>query len=168
MNKHFSQLFAVSILCVSVSVSFISCKKSNKKSLPKQIEITFKKEGELTLFRKGTDSILKKIDVEIASNNYERETGLMYRKSMEANQGMLFIFEDSRPRYFYMKNTYIPLDLIYIDENKSIVSFQKNAQPLNEKSLPSNANANYVLEVYAGLADKWNLQVGDSISYKEF
>lgn len=84
---------------------------------------------------------------------------------MADNQGMLFVFEDSRPRYFYMKNTYIPLDLIYIDQNKNIVSFQKNAQPLDEKTLPSYENAKYVLEVNAGLADQWKLQVGDSISY---
>ena len=163
-----SRIISSSLLCFGIYGSLNSCKNAEEKPLPKQIEITFKKEGELTLFRKNTDSIIKIVDIEIASNNYERETGLMYRKSMKDNQGMLFVFEDSKPRYFYMKNTYIPLDLIYLGTDKTIVSFQENAIPLNEKSLPSYENAKYVLELNAGLVEKWNLQLGDSISYKEF
>ena len=64
-----------------------------------------------------------------------------------------------------MKNTKIPLDIIYIDEDKTIVSFQKNAKPFDETSLPSNAPAKYVLEVNAGLSDQWQLEVGDSIEF---
>jgi uncharacterized membrane protein (UPF0127 family) len=78
---------------------------------------------------------------------------------------MLFVFEDELPRSFYMKNTRISLDLIFINENKKIVSFQKNAQPFDERSLPSNAPAKYVLEVNAGLVDTWGLIIQDSISY---
>jgi len=64
-----------------------------------------------------------------------------------------------------MKNTKIPLDIIYIDETMSIVSFQKNAKPFDETSLPSNLPAKYVLEVNAGLSDEWQLSVGDSIEF---
>ena len=84
---------------------------------------------------------------------------------MQNNQGMLFVFDDVSERSFYMKNTKIPLDLIFINDNNTIVSFQKNAKPLDESSLPSNAPAKYVLEVNAGLVDTWKLSVGDSISY---
>ena len=63
------------------------------------------------------------------------------------------------------KNTKIPLDLIYINENKHIVSFQKNAKPYDESSLPSELPAKYVLEINAGLVDSWHLNVGDSIYY---
>ena len=80
---------------------------------------------------------------------------------------MLFVFDDVTERYFYMKNTKIALDLIYINEDKAIVSFQKNAKPFDETSLPSNALAKYVLEVNAGLVDIWELSVGDSIDYNE-
>ena len=121
------------------AIGYTSCKKESEQVSTKP-QFTFKKEGELSLYR-TPDSLIKTLDLEIADNDYETQTGLMYRDSMKANQGMLFIFEDSRPRYFYMKNTHIPLDLIYIDENRKIVSTQLNAKPLDETTLPSNANA---------------------------
>ena len=89
----------------------------------------------------------------------------MYRESMKKNQGMLFVFNEIRERNFYMKNTRFPLDLIFLDHNKKIVSFQENAQPFNEASLPSNALAQFVLEVNAGLAEEWLLEVGDKMDY---
>lgn len=144
---------------------FTSCK--NDKKVIKPTEVTFTKEGELTIYKTTTDSTKVVIDIEIADNEYETQTGLMYRNSMAKNQGMLFVFDDVTERSFYMKNTKIPLDLIFIDDNKNIVSFQKNAKPLDENSLPSNAPAKYVLEVNAGLVDVWKLAVGDSISYSK-
>ncbi|SFZ93282.1 hypothetical protein SAMN05428642_10344 [Flaviramulus basaltis] len=140
---------------------FSSCKE-DKKAI-KQTEVAFKKEGELSIFKK--DSATVSLDIEIADTEYETQTGLMYRSSMQTNQGMLFIFEDVAPRSFYMKNTQIPLDLIFIDENNKIVSFQKNAKPFDESSLPSNDPAKYVLEINASLVDKWNVSISDSISF---
>lgn len=142
-----------------------SCKEKPEKNNIRQTQISFKKEGELKLFHQKTDSIVKQLDIEIADSEYERETGLMYRQSMRDSQGMLFVFQDYNPRWFYMKNTQIALDIIYLDKDQKIVSFQKNAQPMNETSLPSNKPAMYVLEVNAGLSDQWGLKVGDSISY---
>lgn len=66
-----------------------------------------------------------------------------------------------------MKNTRFALDIIYLDTNKTIVSFQENAQPFNEGSLPSNAAAKYVLEVNAGLVETWNLEVGDKMTFSK-
>jgi len=90
---------------------------------------------------------------------------LMYRKSMPNNQGMLFVFEDSRPRSFYMKNTEFGLDIIYINSDKEIVSIQKNAKPMDPTSLPSEDDAQYVLEVNAGLSDTWGLEKGDVVEW---
>ena len=67
-----------------------------------------------------------------------------------------------------MKNTKIPLDIIYINAYKEIVSFQKNAKPFDETSLPSTASAKYVLEINSGLSDDWQLNVGDKISFEVF
>ncbi|ULC60303.1 DUF192 domain-containing protein [Flaviramulus sp. BrNp1-15] len=142
-------------------IAFSACKEDKK--VIKQTEVAFKKEGELTIFKK--DSTQVTLDIEIADTEYETQTGLMYRSSMETNQGMLFVFNDVAPRSFYMKNTQIPLDLIFIDGANKIVSFQKNAKPFDENSLPSNAPAKYVLEINADLVDKWVVAVGDSISY---
>jgi uncharacterized membrane protein (UPF0127 family) len=145
-------------------LTITSCK--DKKKSVKQTEVSFSKEADLTIFKIATDSSEIKLDIEIADTDYDIQTGLMYRKSMETNQGMLFVFDDVTERYFYMKNTHIPLDIIYIDANKKIVSFQKNAKPFDETSLPSNVPAKYVLEVNAGLVDTWLAKEGDSISYK--
>ena len=144
----------------------LSCKEkanSNTESL-KQEKITFTPEGSLEIFKK--DSSVVSLSIELAETAYETETGLMYRESMEPNQGMLFIFEDERPHNFYMKNTYIPLDLFFITKDQKIATIIKNAKPLDESSLPSEVPVQYVLEVNAGAAAQWNIQEGDSISWK--
>lgn len=151
------------ILVLALS-ALVSCKNESKSI--KQTIVTFKKEGDLTIHKITSDSTTISLDIEIADTEYDTQTGLMYRDSMEDSQGMLFVFEDIKPRSFYMKNTRMPLDIIYADEQGKIVSFQKNAQPFNEASLPSNFPAQYVLEINAGLADKWNLKEGDSLAYK--
>lgn len=156
-NKRIFTCITLGMLSVS-----ISCKEDKKEV--KQVDITFKKEGELSIFRNTSDSLKIHLDIEIANNEYETQTGMMYRNSMKNNQGMLFVFDDAKERAFYMKNTRIPLDIIYINNHK-IVSFQKNAQPFNETSLPSNTATKHVLEVNAGLADSWGLKVGDSLSF---
>jgi len=91
----------------------------------------------------------------------------MYRDAMETGQGMLFIFPKVAYHSFYMKNTRIPLDIIYIDENRTVASMVKNAQPLNEAGLPSEVPVMYVLEINAGLSDVWGLQVGDRIAFQK-
>ena len=154
----FSAVLAASLL--------FSCKDDNTTEAPIETEeITFTKEGEATLLKANGDTI-QKIDIEIADNSYERQTGLMYRESMEDDQGMLFIYDDEAPRAFYMKNTYIALDIIYFASDSTAVSFQKNAQPLDETSLPSEKPAQFILEINAGLADEWNIEVGDKIDFE--
>ncbi|GAA4274303.1 DUF192 domain-containing protein [Aquimarina gracilis] len=154
-------------LLAAVIVGLVSCKNGTKNEEILTKEITFTKEGELSLFDLQ-DSIPKTIttlDIEIADDEYQIQTGLMYRQSMQNNQGMLFTFPDEAPRSFYMKNTEFALDIIFIDSQNKVVSIQKNAQPLNESSLPSEGPAQYVLEVNANLTDSWNLKKGDSISF---
>jgi uncharacterized membrane protein (UPF0127 family) len=155
----------IGILLLCITILFCACKEEKK--VIKPVEVTFTKEGELTLFKGINDSIITKLDIEIANTDSEIQTGLMYRESMKPNQGMLFVFPGLRERSFYMRNTRIPLDLIFIDNNKTIVSFQENAVPFNENSLPSNAPAQFVLEVNAGFAEKWLLEVGDKMDYFE-
>ncbi|MEX0998078.1 MAG: DUF192 domain-containing protein [Flavobacteriaceae bacterium] len=152
------------ILCLFIA---IGCKDSEKSKTLKKVEISFTKQGELHLIKKDTDSIIQTLDIEIADDEYKTQTGLMYRDSMEDNQAMLFIFPDAQVRSFYMKNTAIALDIIYIDENKNIVSFQKNTKPYDATSLPSGVPSQYVLEVNAGLSDKWGLEKGDRIEWNK-
>ena len=128
-------------------------------------QIVFTKEGKLTV----TDSegqTKAVFDVEFARDDYERETGLMYRESMQDDQAMLFIFDDEKPRYFWMKNTYIPLDIIYIDAGKKIVKIIKNTKPLDEMTLPSIRPAKYVLEIKAGLSDAYGFKESDKVAWQ--
>lgn len=155
------------VIIMLVSTIGLACQenKSSEKSIQTE-EIHFTKNGELQ-FMDETDRVLKTVDIETAVSGYEQETGLMYRKSMAENQGMLFIYNDERPRpNFYMKNTLIGLDLIYINSQMKVVDINENAKPMDESLLPSNAPAQYVLEVNAGMAKKWNLQIGDSVHFK--
>lgn len=160
--RFYSYLFALGVIVMSIS----SCKGDKK--VIKQTEVSFTKEGELSIVKSTTDSTEVSVDIEIAKTDYEIQTGLMYRSKMADNHGMLFIFKDTRERSFYMKNTQVALDLIFINENNTIVSFQENAKPFDESSLPSNAPAMYVLEVNAGSVAAWGLSVGDKINYSEF
>ncbi len=157
------QIVAIAIVTTSVGIH-VACKE-DKSVAAKKLDIKFKKEGELKIVRASNDSILKTIDIEIADNNYERETGLMYRNTMQKNQGMLFIFDNEQYLAFYMKNTIIPLDILYINANNTIVDIYKSTTPYSNEALPSKSIAKYVLELNAGLADEWQIEIGDSISY---
>lgn len=162
MKRRYLKIITVStigLFCLAHS----SCMEEQK--TVKTVVVTFKKEGELILKKAATDSVIKSIDIEIADDAYQTQTGLMYRDSMEDTQGMLFIFPEAELHSFYMKNTKIALDIIYLDANKKIVNIQKNAVPFSENSLPSSAPAQYVLEINAGLSDQWGLEAGDHIEY---
>ena len=153
-------------LLIFSAVLFISgsCKEEAKKSVT-TAPVTFTKEGTLSIYRAESDSLLAELDIEIAESDYETQTGLMYRESMEQNQGMLFIFPEEAYHSFYMKNTRFPLDIIYIDKDLMVTSIVKNAQPMNEAGLPSENPVMFVLEVNSGLADQWKLSKEDSISF---
>jgi uncharacterized membrane protein (UPF0127 family) len=143
-----------------------SCKEQNtgnKKVTPS--EITFTKEGTLTIIKED-GSPLRTIDIEIADDDYQRETGLMHRASMLDTQGMLFVFDEEDFRGFYMKNTLISLDIIYIDASGKMISFAEQTKPMDETTLPSQLPAKYVLELNGGLSEDWVLEVGDRIEWK--
>lgn len=125
----------------------------------------FTREGTLYFLSKVNNDTLRTIDIEFATNDKERAQGLMDRKSMTDDQGMLFIFPAAREQSFWMKNTYISLDIIYLDAHKEIVSVQKYTTPLSEESLPSFKKAQYVLEVNAGFCDKYHIAYGDKIAF---
>lgn len=123
----------------------------------------FNKEGEVTFLKKGQP--FKKIEVEIAENEAERNKGLMFRSYLPDSVGMLFIFEQPADHSFWMKNTSIPLDIIYVGPDKKIVSIAQNTQPYSEESIPTYGLVQYVVEVNAGFTKQNNIQSGDVISF---
>ena len=149
--------FSNGLLAITLSFGFISCDNSTEKEEALETDpIVFNKEAEVYLIHSNGDT-LRKIDVELAETDYEKQTGLMYRESLGSDQGMLFVYDSERIRNFYMKNTYIPLDILYYDTDSTLVSIQKNATPRDETNLPSDGPAQFVLEINAGLADEWGV-----------
>ena len=106
-------------------------------------------------------------NVEVAKTIEERRTGLMYRKKLLNNEGMLFIFPREKIIQLWMKNTYIPLDVIFISENKVIVDIKKNMEKLSETIVKSKVKSRYVLEFNAGLINKLNIEIGDKVLFNE-
>ena len=126
----------------------------------------FRKDGDLWLLKASGDTLMH-MDVEYANTQSSIEYGMMYRKHMDETMSMLFFMGNMQMRSFWMKNTYVSLDIIFIDDKLQIVSIQKNAEPLNTSSLPSEGPAQYVLEVKGGLSDKLGLEKGDMINWKD-
>jgi uncharacterized protein len=132
---------------------------------PKEMpEPPFVQEGVLDFYGPNGKSI-HRISIEVAANSDERQQGLMWRKSMGDDQGMLFIFEYAEPQSFWMRNTYIPLDIIYVSDKLEVVSIQKNCAILNDKPLPSKGAAQYVIEINGGLSDKKGIQPGTKVGW---
>ena len=110
----------------------------------------------------------KRYDVEIADTDAERERGLMFRDTLAADRGMLFIHEREAPQAYWMKNTHIPLDILYFDNSRRLVSQQRDVPPCSLgdacPSYPSQASARYVLELNAGQAEKLRLEDGAQLT----
>ncbi len=155
-----TKIAGVAVICLLIFFFLVNNFMCNEND--EETYYNFKKEGELT-FANSTDKEITKIDIEIADNDYERQLGLMNRKSMGENQGMLFIFPAERYQSFWMLNTLFSLDILFINSNKEIVTIHKNTAPISEQSYPSSKPAIYVLEVVAGFTDKYNIKEGDRI-----
>jgi uncharacterized membrane protein (UPF0127 family) len=114
-------------------------------------------------FAKKDGSLTPAINAELALTPGEQMLGLMYRRKLGEDEGMLFVFPDEQERSFWMKNTYVELDMIFLDSNFSVVSFVERATALSETSRPSKKPARYVLEVRSGSVARWGLTVGDTL-----
>lgn len=115
-----------------------------------------------------TQNTTKTYTIEIADTHEERSKGLMFRENMDLHHGMLFLFEDYAPRRFWMRNTLIALDIIFIDEKGTINDIIHMAQPHDENLRISNAPAKAVLEINGGTAYKQNIKIGDTVIYPSF
>jgi hypothetical protein len=103
--------------------------------------------------------------VELATTPAEREQGLMFRKSLAPNAGMLFLYPNEQQVAFWMKNTLIPLDMLFLKTDGSIARIAHDAVPLDETPIPSNAEVRAVLEVNGGTAAALGIKEGDKVDY---
>jgi uncharacterized membrane protein (UPF0127 family) len=108
----------------------------------------------------------QRFSVELATDNAQRQRGLMMRQSLPADHGMLFVFPRTEPQAFWMKNTLIPLDMLYFDATRQLVSMQLNVPPCRADPCPvypSEGPARYVLELSGGTARRIGVQPGDEL-----
>ena len=106
-----------------------------------------------------------KFEVYIADSNSKRKKGLMYIESLPSNHGMLFKFDTPRIASMWMKNTYISLDLLFIDKNQTIIKIHSDAKPLNLNSIASKLKVKWVLEINGGLAEELGINPGNKIIF---
>ena len=106
--------------------------------------------------------------VEVMRTDSERERGLMYRKTMARDRGMLFEYQSEQPVTFWMHNTYLPLDLIFIGKDGRVVNVARDAKPMDDSLIPSAGPALGVLELDAGMAKTIDLKAGDIVHHKMF
>lgn len=121
-------------------------------------------DGPAKLLLKSNHQVLS---LEVAAKSAEWQKGLMNRESLAALEGMIFLGTEERYRSFWMKNTYIPLDIIFLDKDFKIVHIAKNTTPLSEASISSLAPAQYIVELNAGSADDLAWKVGDQLQKPE-
>jgi uncharacterized membrane protein (UPF0127 family) len=106
--------------------------------------------------------------VEVVDNEADRAKGLMFRKSLPEGTGMLFDFKTEQDVAFWMKNTYIPLDMIFIRADGRILRIAENAEPMSTRQIPSGGPVLAVLEVIAGTARKLGIAPGDRVAHPIF
>ncbi|MEK9614192.1 MAG: DUF192 domain-containing protein [Flavobacteriaceae bacterium] len=145
------------------SLMLLGCQDTKLKKT-KEVFVKFNKEAVLEIYDESEQLVIQ-YDVELADTPYERQTGLMYRTSMRSDQGMLFVFDQPALRSFYMKNTPLSLDLLFLNERLEIVSIYKDATPNDLSPISSQKDAKYVLELLSGEIKKWGLTLGMNINY---
>jgi len=163
------RIFASSVaLAVILSSTIAVSTYSQSSGQPGDIQDgpAFRIDGQLVFIKNGTNSAIKMIQIEIADNEAARNQGLMWRQHMSEDDGMLFIFDKQEPLTFWMKNTYIPLDMVFADKAGKIVDIYQEATPLSEASIPSGKPAKYVIEVNGGFCATYGVGVGDKIEFE--
>ena len=113
----------------------------------------------------SSENVITSIDVALALNDEQRQLGLMNVHRLPSNKGMLFIFDEQEPLSFWMANTPLSLDMIFVNEAMQIVRIQRNTRPYSQQQYPSEAPARYVVEVTAGFTVRHDIQEGQYIAF---
>ncbi len=147
------EVWVVGLLMAGLAIA--GCRKTEKEdSVLHGPE--FNVEGTLDFVRPD-GSVIVRIALELAESREEQTMGLMRRRSLPARGGMLFIYDQEQPQSFWMKNTPMPLDIVFIASDSSIVNIVRRTTPLSEQTIESTAPAQYVLELRAGFADRYGI-----------
>jgi hypothetical protein len=159
------RILATSLLVCVISLGF-GC-KGKPEMVPQESETQyqFRHDGMLDII--GQDNKIKtSFKIEIVEKEEEVMRGLKNRESMEPDQAMLFIFPQIDYYEFWMQDTYLPLDMLFMTADETVFQIVENAKPFSEERITPEKPNSYVLEINAGLAKKLKLLVGDKISWK--
>jgi len=116
----------------------------------------------------GADGkVIRTIQIDIAASDAERQRGLMDRTSLSLEEGMLFIFPAPDSQSFWMRNTYIPLDIMFVGADRRMVNIVKRTTPLSDDSIRSAGPSQYVVEVRGGFSDRFGLDDSVSIRWQQ-
>lgn len=170
-RKKSRRIFYILALAAAVIITLMVLKLGNTpeeivSSNNDALDIAFNKQGELTFIDGVSGDSLAIIDIEVADNDQRRARGLMYRKSIPENAGMLFTHDMEQIQSFWMKNTHITLDMVFANADKKIVTIHANTKPMQEWSYASTEPALYVVEVNAGFCARNNIKNGDRIEFQ--
>jgi len=145
-------LIAPVIVAITVMAAFAACAQEQPK-----VAITGPDARDLVV-----------VNVEVAATNAKRELGLMFRRHLGEEAGMIFLFKQSQHLTFWMKNTLIPLDMIFADSDGRIVGIVENAAPLSESIDAVDGDSRYVLEVNGGFCKRHGVIAGDRLRFIGF
>jgi len=159
LNIKHSTLILLTLFCAFLFHTHASCSLKNSRT-----EIAFNKQGTITITNSLDNEIV--FDIEIADNVWSQAQGLMFRYKLDPHQGMFFIFENEDYRTFWMKNTYLSLDIIFIDADFYIVDIFENAFPLSEETILSKLPAKYTLEILGGRSKSLGITIGDLVFFE--
>jgi uncharacterized membrane protein (UPF0127 family) len=151
VNSRGFQAFGYTILALALSAVIAACANRPRVAL--------------TAPDGSTRALVK---VEIVNTPSTREFGLMYRKQLNENAGMIFVFPAPDHLSFWMKNTVIPLDMIFADAHRKIVGIVENAEPFSERPLSVDGDSLYVLEVNGGFSQRHHVHAGDKMKFLSF
>lgn len=141
---------------------FVGC---NSDDTTQTEEPSFENEGTLTFYGPAGDS-LKTIDVDIAETDAERQRGLMRQRSLGYDRGMFFIFDSVDKGGMWMKNTPLPLDIIFVSPDSQIINIVRRTTPFSEETIEPKAPRKYVVEVRAGFADRYGVTDSARVRWK--
>ena len=158
-------LRTVSIVFFLQASLLSSCTHHNQTLKVNQPSASICKEGTLDFVR-FDKSIKASIAIEIADTPETQMKGLMGRKNLDDNSGMLFVFEHLEPQKFWMKNTLVPLDIIFVGGDGYIVNIVESAPPLSNRRYRSKGPVKYVVEVRAGFAKRFQLDTDTCIQWQ--
>jgi uncharacterized membrane protein (UPF0127 family) len=152
----------VQTLCLAIiAIVLLGCHKEAPKDEPVG-NIEFREDGSLRI--ESPQGLAKgNFSIEIAETENALHQGLKYRENMNDDQGMLFVFDGKVPYGFWMQDTYMPLDMLFIDESGVIFQIEENTTPFSEERIESMAVNKYTLELKAGMVDKHGIEPGDRI-----